>query len=229
MCDSFLYTLLSSLTKLCASPINHKALSCFQVCICYFLYLESFSPLIFSIWKTSIPYFRSSSNSALYIEDYSSFPKQVTLSTGIPQIFLEKIIVFIYLFLVVQGLHSCSGFSLVKRKQGLLSSCRVWASHCSGFSCHGVLALGCAGFGDCRHRGSFVMVPRLQSTVSGVVAQGLSCSEACEIFQDQGFNPCLLHWRADSLPLSHEGSPPTTLKFKFYYSPLYIAEAFIYL
>ena len=141
MCDSFLYTLLSSLTKLCASPINHKALSRFQVCICYFLYLESFSPLIFSIWKTSIPYFRSSSNSALYIEDYSSFPKQVTLSTGIPQIFLEKIIVFIYLFLVVQGLHSCSGFSLVKRKQGLLSSCRVWASLVTECWLWGVLAL----------------------------------------------------------------------------------------
>ena len=148
-------------------------------------------PPIFSIWKISIPYFRSSSNSALYIEDYSSFPKQVTLSTGIPQIFLEKIIVFIYLFLVVQGLHSCSGFSLVKRKRGLFSSCRVWASHCSGFSRHGVLALGCAGFGDCRHRGSFVMVPRLQSTVSGVVAQGLSCSEACGIFQDSTHVSCI--------------------------------------
>ena len=31
LCDNFLYTLLSSLTELCASHINHKALSCFQV------------------------------------------------------------------------------------------------------------------------------------------------------------------------------------------------------
>ena len=23
----------------------------------------------------------------------------------------------------------------------------------------------------------------------------------------QGLNPCLLHWQADSLPLSHQGSP----------------------
>ena len=27
------------------------------------------------------------------------------------------------------------------------------------------------------------------------------------IFQTQGLNPCLLHWQADSLPLSHQGSP----------------------
>ena len=30
---------------------------------------------------------------------------------------------------------------------------------------------------------------------------------ACGIFPDQGLNPCLLHWQADSLPLSHQGSP----------------------
>ena len=30
---------------------------------------------------------------------------------------------------------------------------------------------------------------------------------ACGIFPDQGSNPCLLHWQADSLPLSHQGSP----------------------
>ena len=35
----------------------------------------------------------------------------------------------------------------------------------------------------------------------------LSCSAACGILPDQGSNPCLLHWQADSLPLSHEGSP----------------------
>ena len=38
---------------------------------------------------------------------------------------------------------------------------------------------------------------------STVVAQRLSCSEACRIFLDQGSNPCLLHWQEDSLPLSH--------------------------
>ena len=30
---------------------------------------------------------------------------------------------------------------------------------------------------------------------------------ACGIFLDRGSNPCLLHWQANSLPLSHQGSP----------------------
>ena len=33
----------------------------------------------------------------------------------------------------------------------------------------------------------------------------------CGLFFDQGSNPCLLHWQTDSLPLSHQGSPPLLL------------------
>ena len=51
------------------------------------------------------------------------------------------------------------------------------------------------------------MIPRLWSTSSKVVAHRLSCFAACAIFLDQGSNSCLLHWQADSLPLSHQGSP----------------------
>ena len=40
---------------------------------------------------------------------------------------------------------------------------------------------------------------------SGAWAQLLHCMG---IFPDQGWNPCLLHWQADSLPLSHQGSLP---------------------
>ena len=43
-----------------------------------------------------------------------------------------------------------------------------------------------------RHLGSIVMVPRL------------SCSTACGILLDQRSNLCLLLWRVDSLPLSHQ-------------------------
>ena len=56
-------------------------------------------------------------------------------------------------------------------------------------------------------RASAGAVPGLRSTGSKVVDQGLSFSEACGIFPDQGSNPCLLHWQADSLPLRHQGSP----------------------
>ena len=54
---------------------------------------------------------------------------------------------------------------------------------------------------------SVAPVPRLWSSGSAVVAHGFSCSSACGIFPDQGWNPCLLHWQVDSLPLSHQGSP----------------------
>ena len=49
---------------------------------------------------------------------------------------------------------------------------------------------------------SLVAEPGPQSTGSVVVAHGLSCSAARGIFPDQGSNLHLLHWQADSLPLS---------------------------
>ena len=61
------------------------------------------------------------------------------------------------------------------------------ASHCSGFSCCGAWVPGLAG--------------------SVVVAHGLSCPEACGILWDKGWNPCPLHWQADSQPLDKQGSP----------------------
>ena len=54
---------------------------------------------------------------------------------------------------------------------------------------------------------SVAAVPGLQSTGSVVVAHGLSCFTECGIFLDQGLNPRLLHWQANSLPLSHQGIP----------------------
>ena len=49
------------------------------------------------------------------------------------------------------------------------------------------------GLQDFWHVGSVVVVPGLQSTGSAAVVHGLSCSEACGIFWDQGSNLCLLH------------------------------------
>ena len=42
------------------------------------------------------------------------------------------------------------------------------------------------------------------------------------IFPDQGSNPCLLHWQADSLPLSHLGSPIFFTTYDKKYICLYI-------
>jgi len=39
------------------------------------------------------------------------------------------------------------------------------------------------------------------------VVQGLGHSAACGVFLNQGLDPCLLHWQADSLLLSHTRTP----------------------
>ena len=54
---------------------------------------------------------------------------------------------------------------------------------------------------------SMIAVPRLESTGSVAAAHGLICAAAHGTFPDQELNPCLLHWQADSLPRSHQGSP----------------------
>ena len=65
------------------------------------------------------------------------------------------------------------------------------------------------------HGFSLVAVPGLLTAValgsrvcvgSTLVTHGFSCSAARGIFLDQGSNSCLLHWQADSLPLSHQRS-----------------------
>ena len=89
----------------------------------------------------------------------------------------------------------------------LLSNWGVWASHCSGLSCCRAWALG--------GMGSVVAVPGPWSTGLIVVVHRLSCPEACGIFPDLGLNTRLLHWQADSLPLSHQGRPPVTIKATF--------------
>ena len=50
-----------------------------------------------------------------------------------------------------------------------------------------------------------------RSSVHGIsqarIPEWGSISFSSWIFPTQGLNPCLLHWQADSLPLSHQGSP----------------------
>ena len=83
----------------------------------------------------------------------------------------------IYLFLAVLDLCCCAWAFSSCGEPGY-SSLQRQASHCGGFSCCGARALG--------------------TWASVVVAYGLSCSVARGTFSDQGLNPCLLHWQADS-------------------------------
>ena len=85
----------------------------------------------------------------------------------------------------------------------------VQASDCGSFSNCGAWALGT--------RAAVVAAGGLrsfsfQSTGSMVAVHGLSYSTACGIFLNQGSNLGLLHWQADSLPLSHQESPQSTFR-----------------
>ena len=62
-----------------------------------------------------------------------------------------------------------------------------------------------------------------------VAAQGLSCSEACGIFPDQGSSPCPLHWLADSLTLSQQGSPVLELFVSYFKSFFGAREKIVYI
>ena len=53
---------------------------------------------------------------------------------------------------------------------------------------------------------------------------GLSCSTAYGIFPDQGLNPCLSHWKVDSLLLSHQGNHSMYLKLKYNWFTLLCEE-----
>ena len=93
-----------------------------------------------------------------------------------------------FIYLLIFG---CTGSFLLR---WLFSSCREWellstsdarASYCGGF-CFRAQAPG--------HIGSVAVAPRLQSTGSTVVVDGLRCTMAYGLFLDQRSNPCLLHW-----------------------------------
>ena len=99
------------------------------------------------------------------------------------------------MFLSLLGLHDCAGFPLGAAIGGfpvvapLVAECPLQGAGASAL-----------------HVGSVAAVHRL------------SCSTACGIFPDQGWDPCLPYWQVDSSP-SHQGS----LIFKnFIYTVKYV-------
>ena len=101
--------------------------------------------------------------------------------------------------------NSCS-------KRGLLSSCNDGLLTVVAFLAaeHGRQAYGLSIVAA---TGSVVAAHGHQSTGLIAVAHGLSWSTARGIFPDRGSNLCLLHWQADSSPLSHQGSPVAVFFF----------------
>ena len=106
---------------------------------------------------------------------------------------------FIYLFI-----FGCAGSSLLL---GLSSSCSEQVSHCRA---------SLAAVRRLQGARAAVVSPGLESTGSIVVTHRLSCSAACGIFPDHGSNPCLLHWQANSLPLSHQETADNRFFGPFY-------------
>ena len=99
--------------------------------------------------------------------------------------FFNFLILFTYLWL-------CWVFVSVRGLSPVEASGGHSSSRCAGLSLPQPLLLRSTGS---RRAGSVV------------VAHGPSRSAACGIFPDQGSNPCLLHWQADSQSLRHQGSP----------------------
>ena len=110
---------------------------------------------------------------------------------------------YLYLCLAVLGLLCCAGFSLAAASRGYSPV----VMH--GFSLRWLLLLWGTGSRaqGLEYCSLWAQQLWLLDTGSIVMAHGLNCSTAHSIFPDQGLNPCLLHWQADSLPLSHQGSP----------------------
>ena len=102
--------------------------------------------------------------------------------------------IFIYLLIYF---WLCWVFVSVREPSPVAASRGHSSSRCAGLSLSRPLLLRSTGS---RRAGSVI------------VAQGPSRSAACGILPDQGSNPCLLHWQADSQPLRHQGSPISILK-----------------
>ena len=65
---------------------------------------------------------------------------------------------------------------------------------------------------------SGVWLPGSRSQPQELWFTGLSYSLACGILLDQGLNPSLMHWQADSLPLRYQGSPGCMYLFELWLS-----------
>ena len=96
---------------------------------------------------------------------------------------------FLYIyFLAALALHCCAQAFSSCSERGLLSSCCVLASHCSGFSGFGAPALGTWS--------STVVALGLSNMGSAVVVHGLSCPTAGGISwtKDQTHVLCFSMW-----------------------------------
>ena len=153
----------------------------------FFYFLSKFVPLLFIMVISNLSNSPQASDSSHFFPSLlTSFSAMnpnrenwVTLdrnSLNVPELCLHSttllppfFLPFLQFCFVFFKLHT--GF-LQLRQAEATPYCSVQASHCSG-------------------------AQAVSRQASVVVTQGLSCSEACGIFLDQGLNLCPLHWQAD--------------------------------
>ena len=134
-------------------------------------------------------------------------PRPARLSS---QVFMSLIHLFLktqfYLFIIgCAGSHCCSGFSVA-----------VVTGGCSLAAVLGILTAVVslvAEPGSRAFRVRWLCLPGPGAQAPWLWPRSRVALQACGIFLDRGSNPCLLHWQVDSLPLSHQGSPPIHLSF----------------
>ena len=97
---------------------------------------------------------------------------------------------FIELFLAVPCLQFSAGFCRIAANRGysLVVVLRLLHAVASLVAENGLRSMGVSSCGS----------RALERSLSGRGARGLSCSVARGIFPEQGSNPGLLHWQADS-------------------------------
>ena len=116
----------------------------------------------------------------------------------------KKMIFLMYLFLAVLGLHCCKSFSLVVGSRAYSLAAVLWLliMVASLVGEHGVM-------GDSAFSSRSTRAQQLWFLGSQAVAKQLSTT--CEIFPDQGSNPCLSHSQADSFTIEPPGKPSSHL------------------
>ena len=134
-----------------------------------------FSNISTAFLKLSILHYKKTANGIYHL--YFIKISDIVSYTSIYKLLFLVFFSFFFFFAVL-GLGCCTWTFSSCSEQGLLSRCDKWASHCSGFFCHGVWVPGLSG--------------------SIVVMNGLSCPAACGIPPDQGLNQCFRHCKVDS-------------------------------
>ena len=192
--------------------------SLYFLCIIYEIFIQSRSEIFLYCFFQKIYSFMFFLTSLL---EYNCFTMvcQFLLYNKVNQLYIYSFMfyiqVIIYFYFIYLFIFGHVGYQL--RHTGSLlrhvGSFSLWRAACLGFS----LAVACRFFSSsCGAQGSrahglcscgvWALLLRCASSI--VVVRGLSCPVACGILVSQpGVELHPLHWKADSLPLDHQGSP----------------------